>query len=908
MSNENSGRKSSSRSARLAYLPHMIIFSLLYFVFAITYSRAQHVAFVPAFSISLMVFALLSAAFFFVAPFLRRLDRATPDSLPAKILFGSPSKTAGDANKDDEMIQAQEKIRREARIKALEFDARSMQDRVLRVGAILSIALVLFWVIMNSAFELSPSELYMIPWPAIAALWFFQIVLFPKWMTYTSFLTFIGMRIALIAFGPSILMLLPNFIMLPIFYLLMMVFMFGSIMLPNLMRIKYNKPGEGGWEVAKGSVRGQFGAQSVIETQVDRFVRYVTGQSKHEPITGMVLSGPPGTGKTLYAKQIATTLGLPFINADAADLNPPFAGMAPIMLAYVFWKIDALANQYKGCVVFIDEGDTLFGARSGMKMPGGRNTRPLDEWDFLYKNNSCMSFDVPWVRTRQWNEQQMAAFVQQASTGNGKDLFMMPGNMGGGGGAIDSFLTKMSGTGSASLAEKSFRRMVNDLLSAFFVPVKMHDKILRLSPAKVQKAHILWVTATNRFWMFDPAMIRPHRFDIVVEFVMPDEDERADIAGYYFRKQQRLGFYQEGVLGRVREFAQSTPNTSPAEIEQIIEEAVDVRVQHVAELRRIKHSVDNGNLDTLSKPDQKFWLRFKDTVYAADGKEIAGWDDERVDWHALMETRSTINFGRADPGASNETTRRRVAFHELGHFVALKAFNGNRIKPTLLTVIPRRGSLGMVAHVPYDTREQHPQEYYEGLVRTSVASWVTERFFFGQNLPGVSGDLETATNIAVLMHGKFGMPHFECTPQKQRYYQEMGSPLISAPQISMFEAPQAKDLFASVLGSPEGRRGVAITLGMAAEDAYREIRRNKGIFLKYIPELLALDEFSGGKLEDLWKRFDDELTFLNDMSDGDKKVEPKRAFAARNSFYGETDAEGADVYEEVLRLVNEAQS
>lgn len=909
MSEKKSRRKFGPRPALLGYIPHLFIASLLYFVVSVIFLSSQNEDFLQAFLTSLVVYVILGGIFFFIAPLLRGSEKATENgagNLPGEILFGSPPKQSPEnENKADALIRAQDKLRRDARIKALRFDARNMHDRVLRVGAIISIALVVFWAFMQTGYGLSPVELYFIPWYAIAALWFLQIVLFPKWATYTSFLTFIGMRIALIVFGSQIIMLLPNFIMLPIFYLLMMFFMFGSIMLPNLMRIKYNKPGEGGWEIAPGSVRGQFGAQSVIETQVDRFVRFVTGQSKHEPITGMVLSGPPGTGKTLYAKQIATTLGLPFVNADAADLNPPFAGMAPIMLAYVFGKIDALARPYGGCVVFIDEGDTLFGARGGMK-PGERSIpRPVDEWDFLYNNNSCMGFDTPEVRTRQWNEQQMNAFAAQAQ----ENKFMMPGNMGGGGGgAIDSFLTKMSGTGSAPLGEKIYRRTVNDLLSAFFVPVKISNKILRLPPAKVRKANILWITATNRFFMFDPAMIRPHRFDIVVEFVMPDEDERADIAEFYFRKQIRLGFYREEMLERVKEFAQATPNTSPAEEEQIIEEAVDVRVQHVAELRRVKHSVDNGNFDTLPESDRKFWLRFKDTVYDANGKEIPEWDDEHVTWHALMETRSSINFGRANPGAANETTRRKVAFHEFGHFIALRAFNGNRIKPTLLTVIPRRGSLGMVAHIPHDTREQHPQEYYEGLVRMSVASWVAERFFFGQNLPGVSGDLEQATNISVLMHGTWGMSHFECTPKEEKYYQKIGDALISAPQVSMFAPPQAKDLLTSVLGSADGRKNVAITIGMAAVDAYRLISSNKEIFVEVIPEFLRLDEFSGGKLEELWERLGKELVSMSNMEKIEAEALPRRGFAAANSFYGGTDAEGNDIYEQVLRLVNEAQS
>jgi len=738
---------------------------------------------------------------------------------------------------------------------------------MIRMSAIISTGLVLFAALMNLTMGLGPKELYVVSLPVLIIFWLIQIIFLPKSLTIAIFLILSVLRLGMLFLGPQILVYLPNFLMLPFFYLAMMFFMFGSIMIPNLQQIKYYKPGEGDWETPKGSTRGQFLARAMIETQVDRFIRYATGKSDRKPTRGMVFTGPPGTGKTLYSKELATELSLPFVMADAAAFNATFMGFGMLIPLIVKYKTEGLAQEFGGAVIFIDEGEILFGARAGMQ-PGHQQPGSVGLME-VYDNNG----DV---------------FIQH------DPIFMMPGaGAGGAGEAIFPFLTWMSGTPSPPFKTRFIRGKINTLLNALFVPVVVNGKVLRMPPGKPKESNVMFITATNRFFMFDPAMIRPGRFGIVAEFVTPDEDERYDIAQHYLKQWYGRGYYQDELLTdwRIRELARATPNASPAEIEQMIEEAVDVRVQHVAELRRVKRYADEGTLGELSDKDMKFWLRFKSTVYDETGKELRGWNNEKVDWQALMETRSAISFGRANPEASNEITKRKVAFHELGHFIALNTFNGERIQPTLLSVIPRRGTLGMVAHVPHDTREQHPQEYYEGLVRTSIAAWVTERFFFGQNLPGVTGDLRNATNVAALMVGKFGMKNFDCTQSERDYYAGIGGALISEPEQNMFN-PQANAVMESVLRNPDRRKDVSVIIGMAAIDVYRLIKKNQSLFLDVIPEFLRLDEFSGGRLEQLWDKMTEEIVPLHRMEDADRKAKPKKGFAVANSFYGPVKSEG----------------
>ncbi len=873
---ENKPSKSPS------YLPHIVIFTVLYFVAAIAFCLLSLKLTILNSILSSVFVYLLLTGFYFIAD--KSYKKKTDTELKDK----------------QQESQTQNSFRKEAWIEGLRREAKKKQDSIFRGGQVIAIGIVLFWFIVRA---ISPKlvtfqAIFLLsPW-LVAIIWFLILALFSRSTAYFLFIVMAIVRVAMLAFGPNILQMLPQFLMLPIFYLLMMFFMYGSIMLPNIAQIKFHRPGEGDWEVPDGATRGQFQARSMVETQMDRLVRYAEGKSDRKPATGMIFKGPPGVGKTLLAKEKATKLQLPTIIADGQAFNAPFMGFAPLLVGWIRGRVEKLAREFGGAFFFIDEGETLFGARSGMQQPS-QYTREADLYDVL-DPNGMFSFDAPHVRYRNWYEAGLLASQKTPQPEGKHSVFMMPGGGGGGNTAIYPFLTWMSGAQSAPLMKRTGISIANALLNSFCIPVTAFGKVLRFAPAKAHDHNIMFITATNRPWMIDPAMLRPGRFSIEVEFVIPDEDERADTAKYYLELWHKKGYYQDYMITpeRIREFAQATPNASQAEIEQMIAEAVDVRVQFLAELRRVKRYADEGKLDTLLERDRKFWSRFKSLIYDNMGKEIAGWDDEGVNWQALMETKSAISYGRANPDAVNETTKRKGAFHELGHFIALKVFNGTRIKPTLLTVIPRQGSLGMVAHIPNDTREQNSHEFYMGLIRTSLASWVTEHFFFGQNMPGVSGDLRNATNIACLMIGKWGMPPFSATEKEREYYYNIGKKIMISPETNMFN-PMATAAIESVLRSPEEKRQVAILLGKAAVDDYRLIRKNKAIYLEVIPEFLAFDEFSGNRLSDLWNSLDSKLVTLSKMTKKEQGAKPKNAFDVIDASYVDVKPEGKDILDQI---------
>ena len=219
---------------------------------------------------------------------------------------------------------------------------------------------------------------------------------------------------------------------------------------------------------------------------------------------------------------------------------------------------------------------------------------------------------------------------------------------------------------------------------------------------------VVWMAATNREDMLDPAVRRPGRFDRVVEVPLPTAADRLEILKIHA---SRSKLAKDVDLERL---SQLTVGHSGAELANLLNEAAIIAVQ------------DTGDVITNAHVEQ---------------------------------ARDRILLGRVRSGMIiNDEERRLIALHESGHaVVGMVACPEDRLHK--ITIEPRGRSLGAAHFSPEADRHLHPRRYLEGIIAKALGGRAAELVFLGPDAvtTGAGSDLVQATGIARRMVAEFGM-------------------------------------------------------------------------------------------------------------------------------------------------------
>lgn len=266
-------------------------------------------------------------------------------------------------------------------------------------------------------------------------------------------------------------------------------------------------------------------------------------------------------------------------------------------------------------------------------------------------------------------------------------------------------------------------------LSGLKKPRGFFNRIIRrtlgMRPKNPPKYRILVVMATNMPEALDEALLRPGRIDRMYRVGYPSKNGRVRTYQGYLDKVSHLLEASE-----VEKLAVMTPYSTGATIKDMINEALIIAIR--------------------------------------DGRTAITWAD-------VLRAKQMKELGPSEDVEYIERERHAIAVHEACHAVIAHRVR-QHMNIDLATIEKGSDYLGMVASIPPDDQFTRWKSEYQSDILVSLASLAGERMFFdGDNSSGVSGDLESATTIASLMEGHWGMGSTISSHASNRRF-EVGTP------------------------------------------------------------------------------------------------------------------------------------
>ena len=320
------------------------------------------------------------------------------------------------------------------------------------------------------------------------------------------------------------------------------------------------------------------------------------------------------------------------------------------------------------------------------------------------------------------------------------------------------------------------RNTLVDALNAY-LPA---DRQLRATPSPYH--NILVIAATNRADALDPALLRPGRFDRRLAFELPAKPARRELIDHFLAHKAHDPELDDD--DRRDLIATQTLGYSPVMIENLFDEAL------VLALR-------DG----------------RDAMAAAD----------------VQQARLDVEVGLPNPVPYTPAERLRVATHEAGHAVAAHLSHTRRLE--VLSIIKRKGSLGLLAHGDLDEVYTRTRKELFDVVDIAMGGLVAEELWFGDISTGPGSDLVHATRTACEIVGVHGM----------------AESLVSLAAVE-HSAFNDTNLVGRVLADPVARPQVDRLLADSRDRVRRRLAANRHLVEALRDALLDRDELIGEEI------------------------------------------------------------
>ncbi|HEX9431921.1 MAG TPA: ATP-dependent zinc metalloprotease FtsH, partial [Burkholderiales bacterium] len=296
--------------------------------------------------------------------------------------------------------------------------------------------------------------------------------------------------------------------------------------------------------------------------------------------------------------------------------------------------------------------------------------------------------------------------------------------------------------------------------------------------------------ATNRPEILDPALLRAGRFDRVVLVDRPDKKGRLEILQVHAKKVKLAPDVD------LEKIAAMTPGFSGADLANLINEAA------LLATRRGGEAVTNADFNEAIE------------------RIVAG-----------LEKKNRV---------LNETERRVVAHHELGHALVAMALPGS--DPVhKISIIPRGvAALGYTIQRPTEDRFLMTREELENKMAVLLGGRAAEEVMFNHRSTGAANDLAKVTDIARSMVMRYGMVqtlgHVAYEEDRPPY---LGGPLPMGHRE--YSEETAREIDVAVRAIVEG----------AYEKALAILKRHRGALETWAKKLLEKETLVEAELAEL---------------------------------------------------------